>query len=355
MINISRFILQRSVLADRAAALRSALVMQSMTEMQRAIGYSFGIAGIGVSLAASLLWLGNLNADRLHEQNFSMLSQTFSQTSGLRHGSESAYWRAKPDYTEALGSFGTTLVEASYADDQRLQFDHYLTYRHDGAALNDLLEFDIKSVAVADEFSLTRQCMAEAIYYEARSESSWGQMAVAEVVMNRVKDYRYPDSVCEVVYQGSERRTGCQFSFTCDGSMNSPPQGRLWQKSQIVANHVLMDLNKPRTRGATHYHATYVDPVWNSGLIKTNHIGEHIFYRFPRGGEWAVARARVQHRLGQVAPGMSALQTSADQQATKPMLLKAATSASQPAETSVIVSYGNGSETAFSDTYLSDY
>ncbi|MGB2574085.1 MAG: hypothetical protein ACPIE8_07575, partial [Henriciella sp.] len=62
-----------------------------------------------------------------------------------------------------------------------------------------------------------------------------------------------------------------------------------------------------------------------------------------------------QHRLGQVAPGMSALQTSAYQQATKPMLLKAATSASQPAETSVIVSYGNGSETAFSDTYLSDY
>jgi|GEM_PF-3526920 len=354
MTYISRFILQRADLADRFRASRAWSVFRRVDDIDSAIRYGFGACSLVVSLGASMLWLGSLNAQRLDEQNFSLLNQTFSQMSGSQRGSEAGYWRDEPDYAGTLGTFETTVVEASYSDDQRLKFDHYLTYRNDGAALDDLLGFDIESVAAADTFSLTRQCMAEAIYYEARSESSWGQMAVAEVVMNRVKDYRYPDSICDVVYQGSERMTGCQFSFTCDGSMDTAPQGRLWQKAQTVANHVLMDLHKPRTRGATHYHATYVDPVWNSGLIKTNHIGEHIFYRFPRGGEWAMARARVQHRLGQAAPGMSALQTSAEQQATKPMLIKAATAASQSVETSVIVSFGDGAETAFSDTYLSD-
>ncbi|MEL7453905.1 MAG: cell wall hydrolase, partial [Pseudomonadota bacterium] len=130
----------------------------------------------------------------------------------------------------------------------------------------------------------------------ARSERTEGQLAVAEVVMNRVADHRYPNSVCDVVYQGATRTTGCQFTFTCDGALTQKPRGRKWEAAQTVATHVLMDLHERRTGSATHYHATYVDPLWNAGLVRTNRIDTHIFYRFPRGGEWARAREAVARK-----------------------------------------------------------
>ncbi len=137
-------------------------------------------------------------------------------------------------------------------------------------------------------------CLSKAIYYEARSEALLGQIAVAEVIMNRVKDYRYPNTVCDVVFQGSERNTGCQFSFTCDGAMDRSPKGRYWSRAQTVAAHVMMNMNKPLTGSATHYHTNYVDPVWNKHLIETRTIGTHIFYRFPRGREWVQVRERTE-------------------------------------------------------------
>lgn len=140
------------------------------------------------------------------------------------------------------------------------------------------------------------KCLATAIYYEARSESLSGQLAVAEVIMNRVADARFPGTVCDVVYQGSYRNTGCQFTFTCDGALARKPRGIRWQRAQSVAAHVVLGLNEPRTGGATHYHADYVDPIWNSGLVKTEKIGTHIFYRFPRGREWAQYRQALAER-----------------------------------------------------------
>lgn len=163
----------------------------------------------------------------------------------------------------------------------------------DLAALESFASFQPAHFEMAERTNREHECLSEAIYYEARSEAVLGQIAVAEVVMNRVGDHRYPNSICEVVFQGSERSTGCQFSFTCDGQMDRfPARGRLWNRAQTVAAHVMMDLNKPLTGSATHYHTDYVDPVWNKHLVHTKTIGTHIFYRFPRGREWVEIRER---------------------------------------------------------------
>jgi spore germination cell wall hydrolase CwlJ-like protein len=153
------------------------------------------------------------------------------------------------------------------------------------------LSFDASHLETAAEEARQLNCLAEAIYYEARSESRVGQLAVAEVVMNRTRSRHYPASICGVVYEGSERRTGCQFTFTCDGSMAFAPRGRSWARSQEIARHVLMGFNRPVTRNATHYHTVAVDPYWNDNLVRTRRIGTHIFYRFANRRERAAFMA----------------------------------------------------------------
>ena len=123
-------------------------------------------------------------------------------------------------------------------------------------------------------------CLAEAIYYEARSETRSGQKAVAEVILNRVGSKHFPDSICGVVYEGSERRTGCQFSFTCDGSMDIAPKGKSWKRSQEVAALVMTGGVTPFTNRATHYHTTAIEPVWAANMRMTKRVGSHVFYRF---------------------------------------------------------------------------
>lgn len=162
-----------------------------------------------------------------------------------------------------------------------LQADKSLTTYMRDAALTDNLQtyssLDLdKAVKAADEL----RCLSEAVYYEARSETRSGQKAVAEVVLNRVGSKHFPDTVCGVVYEGSERRTGCQFSFTCDGSMTQAPKGRAWKRSQDVAQLVLTGGVKPFTNRATHYHTTAVNPHWSGSLRMTRRVGSHVFYRF---------------------------------------------------------------------------
>ncbi|MEL6780935.1 MAG: cell wall hydrolase [Pseudomonadota bacterium] len=187
-------------------------------------------------------------------------------------------------------------VEYSLKRDPNAALSRYTMRDRDGVALASITSFESRHLDRAETISAEHKCLAEAVYYEARSESVSGQLAVAEVIANRVRDHRYPNSICEVVYQGATRTTGCQFTFTCDGAMAVKPRGWRWEKAQSVAAHVLMDVHERRTGAATHYHATYVDPVWNSGLIRTNKIGAHIFYRFPQGGEWARVRNAVAER-----------------------------------------------------------
>ena len=132
-------------------------------------------------------------------------------------------------------------------------------------------------------------CLAQAVYYEAGHEPMTGRRAVAQVVLNRMRHPAYPKSVCGVVYQGSERRTGCQFSFTCDGSLLRTPGAAAWREAQEVARAALAGYVEPAVGTATHYHANYVLPKWAFNLAKIQQIGAHIFYRF-RGG-WGTSRA----------------------------------------------------------------
>ena len=138
----------------------------------------------------------------------------------------------------------------------------------------DLSRIDLDSID-RDE----RRCLTQAIYYEARNQSDAGKMAVADVVMNRVDNPRYPATVCGVVFQGAKRRTGCQFSFTCDGSMKGRVERRAMVEAQTLATAILGGFRLELTGGATNYHADYVRPYWAPTLTKTAVVGNHIFYR----------------------------------------------------------------------------
>ncbi len=123
-------------------------------------------------------------------------------------------------------------------------------------------------------------CLAKAIYFEARSESLRGQIAVAQVVLNRVKDPRFPNTVCGVVYQGAERRNACQFSFACDGKSDIPTHRRAWAQARRLAAKVMKgQVRLKELEGVAFYHADYVQPKWAWFKRKVTRIGRHIFYR----------------------------------------------------------------------------
>ena len=127
-------------------------------------------------------------------------------------------------------------------------------------------------------------CLATAIYFEARGESYRGQVAVAQVVQNRVKDYRYPDTICGVVFQNQSRRNSCQFSFACDGIPEYTNDAKAWAQAQDIAKRFAAgELYLTEVGGATHYHATYVRPAWAPRMTKVTQIGLHVFYKFRSG------------------------------------------------------------------------
>lgn len=136
-----------------------------------------------------------------------------------------------------------------------------------------------------------QECLAQAIWYEAASESEAGQRAVAQVVLNRVAHPAWPASVCGVVYQGAERQTGCQFTFTCDGSLGRRASGATWARAQAIAARALAgDVYAP-VGHATHYHTLWVNPYWARTLDHVGTIGAHRFYRNRGpGGEKAAFR-----------------------------------------------------------------
>lgn len=132
-----------------------------------------------------------------------------------------------------------------------------------------------------------QKCLAEAIYYEARGESVEGQVAVAQVVLNRVRNPAYPDTICGVVYQNTQWHNRCQFSFACDGKKHKITEKHEWKLAQKLARTVLAgQVWLPSVGSATHYHATYVKPKWAGTMVKVDKIGQHIFYR-THGGGWS--------------------------------------------------------------------
>ena len=130
-----------------------------------------------------------------------------------------------------------------------------------------------------DPRTVAKSCLARAIYFEARSESQLGQLAVATVILNRSKATNYPSSICGVVYQGASRLNACQFSFACDGLSDLPQIGRAWDAALAVTALALSD-DKPMqsVAAATFYHADYVTPGWSKSMNRLTKIGRHIFY-----------------------------------------------------------------------------
>ena len=125
------------------------------------------------------------------------------------------------------------------------------------------------------------QCLTQAVYFEAGFEPGEGQAAVAQVILNRMRHPIYPHSVCGVVYQGADLKTGCQFSFTCDGSLAKTPNQAAWDRSKAIAVRALGGYVEKSVGEATHYHTQWVVPWWQPTVSKVAQIGAHIFYRWP--------------------------------------------------------------------------
>jgi len=126
------------------------------------------------------------------------------------------------------------------------------------------------------------QCLTKAIYFEARGESIQGQVAVAEVILNRVAASSFPDSICRVVQQGNAR--GCQFSYACDGKPEVAADRAAWDTAGRIARLMLDGAPRRLTQGATHFHSRAVRPAWASRFTRTAVIGAHLFYRAPSAG-----------------------------------------------------------------------
>jgi spore germination cell wall hydrolase CwlJ-like protein len=214
----------------------------------------------------------------------------------------------------------------------------------DAAQLNAVLPIDDADFAPAQPFFLRASsperdravlCMTQAIYYEAALEPTEGQQAVAQTVLNRVRHPDFPKSVCGVVYQGSQLPIGCQFSFTCDGSLARPPIEPYWGRAKTVAEAALDGFVARNIGSATHYHADYVFPRWGPQMVKIVQLGAHIFYRFPgpagapqvltghyAGGELAVSMAGpTQAAIAAAKAAALAGQVPTADAAGRPMLL----------------------------------
>jgi spore germination cell wall hydrolase CwlJ-like protein len=122
-------------------------------------------------------------------------------------------------------------------------------------------------------------CLSEALYFEARGETVKGQFAVAEVIMNRVKSGRFPDTLCGVIHQGTGQRYQCQFTYTCDGRAEVISEKEAFERVSKVARMTIDGRVPELTNGATHYHTTAVRPGWARVYTRTARIGDHLFYR----------------------------------------------------------------------------
>jgi len=177
--------------------------------------------------------------------------------------------------------------------------------------------FTLVAAGVLDEARAV-DCMTAAIYYEAGFESAEGQRAVAQVVLNRLRHPAFPKTVCGVVFQGAERKTGCQFTFACDGALARKPDEVAWARARKVAEAALNGYVLKKVGNATHYHAEYVAPYWSPTLVKVAVVGQHIFYRWTGGtglppafggryggGEMAGLRLATLDNLGRASPKLS--------------------------------------------------
>jgi hypothetical protein len=166
-----------------------------------------------------------------------------------------------------------------------------LAYSRDQAlAINESLPFSPEPNPAARPFKLmsndiidharAQTCLTMAVYYEAAGQGAEGEAAVAQVVLNRLRHPSFPKTVCGVVFQGSSLATGCQFTFTCDGSLSRIPNPVGWKEASLVAERALNGHVEALVGDATHYHTVWVVPSWQSTVEKVVQIGAHVFFRW---------------------------------------------------------------------------
>ncbi|MEM8879721.1 MAG: cell wall hydrolase [Pseudomonadota bacterium] len=168
--------------------------------------------------------------------------------------------------------------DLSYTQLQRLGSTFVPSARGDELALPSAQDLDARPALRGAE---AWECLTQALYFEARGETVEGQFAVAEVILNRVDDPRYPATVCDVINEGTGRRYACQFTYTCDGRAETVDDIVLWNRMGHIAQMMLDGHPRRLTDGATHYHANWVNPRWAQTFPQTAEIGVHLFYRRP--------------------------------------------------------------------------
>ena len=260
--------------ADRVARLRP---MTTAAVFGGLVGLAIGAAYLGGTAARANTVRGQ--AERIQvATSAGFTEEALSAAAGGLDSGALAVARRHDPYTVAGGA-------------QRDRQSALLTARLEqlrGAPAGDLRRISLTAGPSVQPFRLANaiddsrdlDCLTQAAYYEARGEGADGMRAVTQVVLNRVRHAAFPNSICGVVFQGAARRTGCQFSFTCDGSMRGPVNRAAWSRAREVATRALSGYVYAPVGAATHFHTTQVSPAWRGSLIQVTRVGQHLFYRF---------------------------------------------------------------------------
>lgn len=205
-------------------------------------------------------------------------------------------YAAEPDAAPTSGTTGTIDIA-----NLPIPANAVLTPETDGT-VRPAQPFSMNGASALDR-ARALDCLSTAIYYESASESDDGQRAVAQVILNRVRHPAFPATVCGVIYQGSDRSTGCQFSYACDGAMARPRSAAGMARATRIALAALNGYVMGAVGLATHYHTYAVTPAWNRSLVMTDAIGAHFFHRWK--GYWGTAAAfsNARYHGGEGVPG----------------------------------------------------
>ncbi len=262
--------------ADRAARIRP---IQAAAAFGALVGLGIGCAYLGGTVARATTV--RAQAERLEGATAAgFTEEALAAAAGGLDASALAIARRHDPYTVAGGAQRDRQAELMTARLEQLRPDN---------ARADLRRASLTDIsAAARPFHISNaldasrdlECLTQAAYYEARGEGSDGMRAVVQVVLNRARHPAFPRSVCGVVFQGSGRRVGCQFSFTCDGSMRAPVNRAAWNRARSVASAALSGAVFAGVGNATFFHTTGVSPSWRNSLLRVSQVGSHIFYRF---------------------------------------------------------------------------
>ncbi len=262
--------------ADRAAKIRP---VQAAAVFGALVGLGIGSAYLGGTVARATTV--RAQAERLEGATAAgFTEEALSAAAGGLDASALAIARRHDPYTVAGGAQRDRQAELLTARLEQLRPDN---------ARSDLRRANLSElgdaarpfrIANALDASRDLECLTQAAYYEARGEGTDGMRAVAQVVLNRARHPAFPRSVCGVVFQGSGRRVGCQFSFTCDGSMRGPVNRAAWNRARTVASAALSGAVYSGVGNATFFHTTAVSPGWRNSFLRVAQVGNHVFYRF---------------------------------------------------------------------------